>query len=120
VTNSPSHFFILALLREYSRLVYICVYNRAVKIEWDENKRRINLHKHGLDFRDAHAILAGVTLLKPDDRYEYGESRYISIGLLSNIVVAVVHTLYGEDVRIISMRKATRYEAELFFSNIGD
>jgi uncharacterized DUF497 family protein len=91
-----------------------------VKIEWDEDKRRINLHKHGLDFRDAQAVLAGVTLLIPDERYEYGESRYISIGVLRSIVVVVVHTITEGDVRIISMRKATRYEAELFFSSLGD
>lgn len=96
------------------------MYNRAVKIEWDESKRQTNLHKHGLDFQDAQAVLSGVTLLIPDDRYEYGESRYISVGLLRNIVVVVVHTLNGGNARIISMRKATRYETELFFASFGD
>ena len=100
--------------------MHIYMYNKTVKIEWDESKRRTNLHKHGLDFQDAHAVLAGATLLIPDERYEYGESRYTSIGLLRNIVVVVVHTLSGGNVRVISMRKATRYETELFFANLGD
>jgi uncharacterized DUF497 family protein len=55
-----------------------------------------------------------------DDRYEYGESRYISIGLLNRVVVLMAHTLEEDRIRVISMRKATRYEAELYFASLGN
>lgn len=74
--------------------------------EWDETKRRSNYEKHGLDLRDAEKVFQGPVVTAVDNRHEYGEDRYISIGLLADIVVVVVHTARSEKTRIISMRKA--------------
>lgn len=53
----------------------------------------------------------------PDDREDYGEERFITIGLLEGRVVVVVNVLLEDGIRIISMRKANRYEQELFYDN---
>ena len=81
---------------------------------WDEAKNRINIAKHGLNFADAARVLTGRCVTFVDDRVDYGEERFISIGTLGGEVVVVVHTPRGPDVtRIISMRKANRRERKI-------
>jgi len=87
---------------------------------WDEAKRRANLRKHGIDFADAEKIFRGLTLTAEDDREDYGERRFLTLGLLEDQVVSVTHTERGEDIRIISIRKATKHEARFYFSQITD
>lgn len=85
---------------------------------WDEAKRRDNLRKHGIDFVDAARIFRGFTLTAEDDREDYGEQRFLTLGLLADQVVSVAHTEQGERIRIISIRKATRHEARFYFSQV--
>jgi uncharacterized DUF497 family protein len=85
--------------------------------EWDERKRRSNLRKHGLDFADCAVVFAGPTWTIVDDRWDYGETRFLRRGLLRGRVVVVTHTESGALVRIISMRKAATHEKEDFFKN---
>jgi len=87
---------------------------------WDERKRLANLRKHGIDFRDAQKIFRGFTLTAEDDRESYGECRFLTLGLLEDQVVSVAHTEQGEDIRIISIRKATKHETRFYFSQITD
>lgn len=68
-------------------------------------------------FRDAPEIFAGATFTYEDDRFAYAEQRWVTLGLLKNTVVSVVHTESSIQIRIISIRKATRYEEALFFEN---
>lgn len=84
--------------------------------EWDERKRRGNVRKHGLDFADCAVVFAGPIFTALDDRYDYGEMRYCTLGLLNGRVVSVVHT--DEDgglTRIISLRKADKDEQAYYF-----
>jgi len=90
------------------------------KFEWDENKRLINLQRHGIDFADIWRVFANETHTVTDDRFEYGEVRYLSFGLLFGEVVAVSHTETDEITRIISIRKAEKYEQETYFRQIRD
>ena len=90
------------------------------KYEWDETKRKSNIKKHGIDFVDAPSIFAGYTTTIGDDRYDYGEERFVTFGILEGRVVAVVHTETVVLIRIISIRKATRYEEKIYFSQIPD
>jgi len=83
--------------------------------EWDEQKNQINIRKHGLDFADAPTVFAGATFTFEDDRFDYGEDRFITLGMLTGEVVVITHTERGDNVRIISMRKATKYEQKLYF-----
>ena len=69
---------------------------------WDERKRRLNLAKHGVDFRDAAAIFEGLLVTVEDTRVDYGEPRYIALGLLHGVVVSVAYTERRDEIRIIS------------------
>ena len=86
-----------------------------MKFEWDETKRQINLATHGLDFAEAESVFRGVTFSLEDDRFEYGEHRFITIGLLGSTVVVMAHTEQEDVVRIISMRRATGNEQRLYY-----
>ena len=86
---------------------------------WDEKKRKLNLAKHGIDFADAPAIFDGPLVTIEDTREDYGEPRYVALGLLADIVVSLVYTERADQIRIISIRKALKHEAHFFFSQIG-
>jgi len=90
------------------------------KFEWDETKRKSNIKKHGIDFVDAPIIFAGYTLTIADDRFDYGEERFVTFGILDGRVVVVIHTESEDLIRIISIRKATKYEEKEYFSQIPD
>ena len=78
--------------------------------EWDEAKNRENLAKHGLSFDDAPAILAGPCITFEDRRRDYGERRFITLGLLKGRTMVIAHTPRAGRTRVISMRKANSRE----------
>ena len=59
-----------------------------------------------------------MTFTAEDTREDYGEQRFLTLGLLEDQVVSVTHTEQGEEIRIISIRKATKHEARFYFSQI--
>jgi uncharacterized DUF497 family protein len=85
-----------------------------MQFEWDEAKRRANIKRHGFDSVGVERIFAsdGLTLL--DDRFDYGEIRFLTLGMLNGRVVAVSHTETDEVTRIISVRKASKDEEEIY------
>lgn len=89
-----------------------------VRIVWDEEKRRANLRKHGLDFSDAEKVFSGITCTIEDRRFDYGEQRFVTLGVLRDIIVVMAHSETRSRIRMISMRKATRHEQVLYFQNI--
>ena len=89
-----------------------------MKFEWDESKRASNLHKHGIDFSDVPTVFSGSIVTVEDNRFDYGEERFVTFGLLQGHVVAVVHTESEDYIRIISARKATKYEQKNYFEQI--
>jgi uncharacterized DUF497 family protein len=89
-----------------------------MQFEWDEAKRQINLRRRRLDFAEAEIVFSEATFTFEDDRFEYGEDRYITLGVLRGVVIA--HTERNEVVRVISMRKATKYEQQLYFESFGN
>jgi uncharacterized DUF497 family protein len=91
-----------------------------MRYEWDEQKRLSNARKHGIDLRDAVEIFAGDTVLMEDDRVDYGERRFVSLGLLQGRVIVVVHTEHAGVTRLISARKATKYEQRIYFQEVTD
>lgn len=91
-----------------------------MKFEWDETKRKSNIKKHGIDFLEAPMIFSGNTLTIEDDRYDYGEVRFVTFGVLCDRVVSVIHTETEDTIRIISIRKATKNEEKEYFSQISN
>ena len=93
--------------------------------EWDERKNRQNIAKHGISFEQATRVFDGLTFDATDVRFDYGEVRDISIGLLEGIaVLVVVHTDRQGVCRIISARQArkderARYEKALRQASYG-
>jgi len=89
-----------------------------MRYTWREAKRRRNLKDHGLDFADAPAVFAGLTFTFEDDRFAYGEQRFVTLGLLVGVPVSLVHTESEHEIHIISFRKATRREETLYFNAV--
>ena len=85
-----------------------------MEITWDEEKRRLNVQKHGLDFRDSVHVFEGPTVTFYDERYDYGEDRYITLGLFGDVIVFIGHTYRDESIRVISMRKAIDKERRIY------
>ena len=89
-----------------------------MRFTWSEAKRRANLKTHGLDFLDAPRVFEGPTFTFEDNRFRYGEQRFVTLGLRSGIPVSIVHTESPKGIRIISFRKATKHEQAIFFQSI--
>jgi uncharacterized DUF497 family protein len=60
--------------------------------EWDDQKNQENLEKHGLGFEDAELVFAGPCVTFDDDRFDYDEDRFLTLGLLQGRVVLIVYT----------------------------
>ena len=88
-------------------------------IAFDPAKRAKTLQERGLDFADAAEVFAGDHTAAPDDRFDYGEDRFVSIGMLRGRAVAVVWTPRDGARRVISMRFASGQEAELWRRTFG-
>ncbi len=88
--------------------------------EWDERKRRTNIKKHGIDIIDVPELFDSDVVIIPDERFDYGEPRFIAIGILKNLVVVVAYTERDENIRIISARKATKNEQIYYFQEIAN
>ena len=91
-----------------------------MEFTWSAMKRATNLTVHGLDFVDASRVFEGATYTFEDDRFSYGEQRFVTLGLLAGIPVSVVHTESEHEIRVISFRKATKREAQIYFDAIQD
>lgn len=79
-------------------------------MEFDALKRATTLELRGLDMARAGEVFDGPTLTVEDDRRNYGETRYITVGFLDDAMVVLVWTPRNDCYRIISMRKANERE----------
>jgi len=79
-----------------------------MEFEWNPSKDAANLVKHGISFAGAARAFDGQMLVRPSDRS--AESRWIGVGRIGTHVVAIVFTRRGAVVRLISARKARKYE----------
>ncbi|WP_439119500.1 BrnT family toxin [Marivita sp.] len=82
--------------------------------EWHEEKREQNYDKHGVDLLEAALIFEGPTLIRVDDRRDYGEVRYISLGLVDDVPYVVVHTERNGNTRLISAWRGGRKDYETY------
>ena len=91
-----------------------------MEFTWSRAKRAANLKVHGLDFVDAPRVFEGFTFTFEDDRFSYGEQRFVTLGLLAGIPVSIVHTESEHEIRVISFRKATQRETQIYFNQVQD
>ena len=91
-----------------------------MRFAWDEAKREANIRKHGIDFIGSEELFEGYTVTIEVDRFDYGEQRFVTFGILEGRVLAAAHTESADVIRIISIRKATRREEESYFSSLAN
>jgi uncharacterized DUF497 family protein len=89
-----------------------------MRFTWSEAKRKLNIQQHGFDFADAPRVFEGATFTYQDDRFDYPEQRFVTLGLLEGLLVSIVHTESPRLIRVISFRKATKHEQAIFFKNL--
>lgn len=87
-----------------------------LECEWDEEKRRSTLEKHGIDFRDATRLFDVRPVVHTPSRHP-DEERWIATGKLSGQMVSVVHTLRDGRIRIITARRAQKNENREYHKN---
>ena len=91
-----------------------------VDFEWDPTKAAANERKHGVGFEEA--VLAFDDLFAVewiDGREDYGEERFILLGMSKGVLLAVAYTERGDRIRIISAHKASKNEQDRYLSENG-
>ena len=88
-------------------------------VEFDPDKRAWTLAWRGLDFARAGDVFTGFHLTQSDDRREYREVRFVTVGELDGRVVVLVWTPRASAVRVISLRKANDREKTNFVHRTG-
>ena len=89
-----------------------------MRVTFHEEKRTLTIEKRGLDFAHAARLFEGAVLTIVDDREEYGETRYQTIGILDDAVVMVVWTPRRSARHIISMRKCNDREKKKYREHV--
>ena len=87
---------------------------RISAFEWDDNKRRANVAKHGIDFVDATEVFADPKQYTYRSAPHTSEERYVSVGMSHGSLIAVVFTRRETKLRIISARAARKSERERY------
>jgi uncharacterized protein len=87
-----------------------------MEFEWDEEKARANLAKHGVSFRAARKVFNDPDKIDDiDDLIDYGEERWVAIGLSDLKLCTVVYVFRNGNIRIISARGASRHEEQDYY-----
>lgn len=87
--------------------------------QWDPRKSATNEAKHGVSFLQAAQIFRKPILRAVDDRADYGETRFIALGDFDGVVLRVVFTERGDDIRIISAWRASRHDRQTYHTRIA-
>lgn len=99
--------------------MYSCKYFGPTRFEWNEEKNRLNIRKHGIDFNDVPDMFRYPMLALQDERFAYEEARWISIGCINAWVSVVAYTeRRGDVIRVISARRATRREVMRYVETV--
>jgi uncharacterized DUF497 family protein len=89
-------------------------HKNVVSIAFDPDKEARNLVKHGVSLVRAEEMDMAAAVVHEDDRFDYGETRYIAFGKIDNVLHCLVFTFRGPNVRAISLRKANRRESRRY------
>ena len=83
-----------------------------MQYEWDETKRRKNIAMHGVDFSAVESFEWESAVIRQGTRKDYGETRYAALGLIEGRLHCMCFTIRGDNIRIISLRKANEREVK--------
>jgi hypothetical protein len=86
--------------------------------DWDEAKRKINLREHKIDFTAVYRFDWQAAYILVDDREDYGELREVAIGFIDPALYVLTFTRRGEQIRIISLRKADRRDVKRYVEGL--
>jgi hypothetical protein len=87
-----------------------------LRFGWDKSKAEKNYAKHGVGFDLAKGVFKDPFAVEVlDDRQDYGEKRFVIIGMVDHLLLYVAYTERNEVIRIISARRATKHEQEAYF-----
>jgi hypothetical protein len=87
-----------------------------LKFEWSKSKAKDNYAKHGVSFEMAIGVFRDPFAFEYlDERQDYGEERFVIIGMVDGYVLFVAYTERNDVIRIISARRATKHEQEAYF-----
>lgn len=89
-----------------------------MRYSFDPAKQAANVAKHGVFFSKADEFEWETALVQVDDRHDYGETRFIAIGMIGERVHVLVFNLRETEVRIISLRRANRREVKHYANHI--
>jgi uncharacterized protein len=90
-----------------------------MRYTFDPAKRAANLKKHGFDLADAKQIIESErTVTFEDRRFDYGEERFVTLGMLAETVVVLVTVETETEIRAVSLRKAEKHECEIYFHHL--
>lgn len=85
-----------------------------MKLVWNEDKRQLTIEERGVDFLYAALIFEGETLTREDNRENYGEVRFVSLGLVDDVPYVVVYTERDGETRLITAWKGGRKDYEKY------
>jgi len=96
------------------------VYVKSVEIEFDPTKDRANVLKHSVSLRAADAFDWDTALEREDDRFDYGEVRFVALGLIGDRLHVLVFAegSHEDAVRVISLRPAEKHEARFYHGRV--
>jgi uncharacterized protein len=96
------------------------VHIKLVEIEFDPAKDEVNQAKHGISLQAASRFDWDTALEREDDRFDYGETRFVAIGQIDDRLYVMVFTEGSDDdtLRIISLRPAERREMRYYYGQI--
>jgi uncharacterized DUF497 family protein len=90
----------------------------SLEFEWSKAKAKSNYAKHGVSFDFAKLVFEDPFALELlDNRRNYGEDRFVVLGLVEGQLLFVAFTERNEVIRLISARRATKYEQEIYLES---
>jgi uncharacterized DUF497 family protein len=84
------------------------------RFEWDQDKNKANLNKHGIDFEDASEVFYGPILIRGSNRNS--EERWVAIGISHDRILSVIFTRRNDSIRIISARHPRPNEKRAYYN----
>ena len=86
-----------------------------MNFEWNKSKAKANFDKHGVSFELAQDVFNDPFAIEVlDDRRDYGEARFVIIGMVEGRILCVVYAERKDAIRIISARRAAKHEQEIY------